>query len=217
MKVIDLFSGIGGFSLGLERAGFETIVFCEIDPYCRKVLRKHWPNVPIHEDIRTFRGFAVDVITGAFPCQPYSSAARGRNRRDSYLWQEMCRVIQESKPTWVISENVTKFDGLALTTMLTDLESLNYETAVFEIPACALDANHIRRRLWIFGYTNRNGKSGVSIDAQVAGVSKYRHHAGDLGKANGISPRVDRLRCLGSAIVPQIAELIGRAILNGKD
>lgn len=110
MRVLDLFSGIGGFSLGLERAGMQTIAFCEIDPYCRRVLRKHWPGVPIFEDVRTLRGEdvgPVDLVCGGYPCQPFSTAGKRRGTADDrHLWPEMLRVIDETRPTWVCGENV---------------------------------------------------------------------------------------------------------------
>ena len=117
-KVLDLFSGIGGFSLGLEWAGMETIAMCEKDAFCRQILAKHWPDIPIHEDIRSLDGSqykSVDVICGGFPCQPYSQAGRQLgNKDDRDLWSEMFRIIQESCPTWVIGENVSGFIGMAL-------------------------------------------------------------------------------------------------------
>ena len=141
-RVLDLFSGIGGFSLGLERAGMQTVAFCEIEPYCQAVLKKHWPDVPIHDDIRTLtvpRGTA-DVVCGGFPCQPFSSASRGRlNGRDDdrYLWPEMLRVVRECQPSWVIGENVAHLRGVDFDAVVTDLEREGYEVQALEIPACA--------------------------------------------------------------------------------
>ena len=109
LKVLDLFSGIGGFSLGLERTGgFETVAFCEIDPFCQKVLKKHWPDVPIYNDVRTLNyDGAVDVITGGFPCQPFSTAGKRGGGDDSrYLWPAMFSLIEKHRPSWVIGENV---------------------------------------------------------------------------------------------------------------
>ena len=111
MRVLDLFSGIGGFSLGLERAGMKTIAFCEQDEYCQKVLKKHWPDVPIHNDIRELDGTqyrgAVDVVCGGFPCQPFSQAGKRAGKDDDRdLWPEMFRIIREVQPARVIGENV---------------------------------------------------------------------------------------------------------------
>ena len=105
MNVLDLFSGIGGFSLGLERAGMRTVAFCEIDPWCRAVLRKHWPDIPCHHDIRKMPVVGADLACGGFPCQPFSTASRGRRVAED-LWPEMLRVIGLCKPSYVIAENV---------------------------------------------------------------------------------------------------------------
>jgi DNA (cytosine-5)-methyltransferase 1 len=129
MNVLDLFSGIGGFSLGLERAGMQTVAFCEIDFFCQRVLQKHWPTVPIYDDVRTLTAerlrtdeITADVICGGFPCQPFSSAARGRNRRDRNLWPEMRRIISECRPNWIICENVADIERMAIKQVVADLE-----------------------------------------------------------------------------------------------
>lgn len=118
MKVLDLFSGIGGFSLGLERAGMTTVAFCEIDEYCQKVLKKHWPTIPIFKDIRNLKGEEigpVDLICGGFPCQPFSVAGkRDGTSDDRHLWPEMLRLISETKPTWIIGENVAGITSMEL-------------------------------------------------------------------------------------------------------
>ena len=156
MNVLDLFSGIGGFSLGLERAGMRTVAFCETDEFCRRVLAKHWPDVPIHGDIKELNGdgISADLVCGGFPCQPFSVAGVRRGEADDrYLWPEMARVISEVRPRWVLAENVVGIDGLALDRVLSDLESLGYETAPpLEIPACAVDAPHRRQRVWIVAH-----------------------------------------------------------------
>jgi len=154
MMVLDLFSGIGGFSLGLKRAGMQTVAFCEIEEFPRKVLAKHWPNVPIHEDIRKldgrqYRG-TVDVVCGGFPCQPFSAAGKQGGRDDDRdLWPEMFRVIREVQPTWVIGENVAGFVNMELDRTLSDLEGAGYACQTFDIPAVGVDAPHIRHRVWI--------------------------------------------------------------------
>ena len=164
MKVLDLFSGIGGFSLGLERAGMQTIAFCENDPFCQKVLQKNWPNIPIHNDIREldgneFRG-KIDLICGGFPCQPFSVAGKRKGTEDNRdLWPEMFRIIQQAKPTWIIGENVANFTSMAFRRTKVDLESEGYIVQPFIIPACAVNAPHRRDRLWIVGYAKCNGSS----------------------------------------------------------
>jgi len=156
MEHIDLFSGIGGFALAALWAGFKTEVFCEKDKFCQQILKKHWPKVPIIEDIRDFDGTkwrGATILTGGFPCQPFSIAGKRRGKEDDrYLWPEMLRVISEAKPTWVLGENVAGIVHLALDQVLADLESEGYETATFIIPACAINAPHRRNRVWIIAH-----------------------------------------------------------------
>ena len=193
MRMLDLFSGIGGFSLAASWVWgdeLEIVAFCEIDKFCQKVLRKHWPDVPIIEDIREVtveRIFAdtesrgierelgnieqergrgiepngsyqqakyIDLLTGGFPCQPFSCAGKRKGRADDrFLWPEMLRVIREVHPTWVIAENVggifTQEQGVVFNQVLTDLENEGYEVQPFCIPACAKNAPHRRDRWWI--------------------------------------------------------------------
>jgi DNA (cytosine-5)-methyltransferase 1 len=157
MYVLDLFSGIGGFTVGLERAGMRTIGFCEIDPYCRAVIKKHWPGIPIFEDIRGIDaaglarlGPCIDLICGGFPCQPFSVAGGRKGKQDDRnLWPEMFRVVSLARPAWIIAENVTGLITMALDAVLTDLESIGYATRTLIIPAAAVGAPHRRDRLWI--------------------------------------------------------------------
>jgi len=158
---LDLFSGIGGFSLGLERTGgFRTIGFCETDAYCTKVLQKNFPGIPIHGDIRELKGTdfgAVDIITGGYPCQPFSVAGRQKGVEDPrHLWPEMFRVVQESRPTWVIGENVAGHIKLGLDSVLKDLESEGYRTRTFSVSASSVGANHQRERIWIVAHSECN-------------------------------------------------------------
>ena len=160
LKILDLFSGIGGFSLGLEATGgFETSAFCDIDPYCRKVLQQHWPNVPIYEDIKKLKGTdigTVDIITGGYPCQPFSVAGKQKGVEDKrHLWPEYFRLIKECRPTWVIGENVSGHIKLGLDSVIEDLESEDYSTRTFSISASSIGANHKRERIWIVAYTRQ--------------------------------------------------------------
>ena len=159
MKVLDLFSGIGGFSLGLEWAGMSTVAMCEKDPYCRKILAKHWPDLTIHEDIRNLDGKeyrnSIDLVAGGFPCQPFSVAGKRKGSDDDrHLWPEMRRVIQEAKPRWVIGENVFGFINMALDDVQADLEREHYEVRKFVLPAVAVDAKHRRDRIFVVAYSN---------------------------------------------------------------
>ena len=285
MKVLDLFSGIGGFSLGLERAGMKTVQFVENDPYCQKVLAKNFPGIPIHGDIKTFHyDKPVEIISGGFPCQPYSHAGEQRGKEDDrHLWEEYLRIIQEVRPPWVIGENVSGIINMELDQVLSDLESENYSHQSLVIPACAVNAPHRRDRVWIIARRNAmgnseynglstakesrspssisnnssqgenktfqsKGTSGRSNIKNVAHANKERiqgrKETGNLesegtqrnqfslrcsqrriGKnwsiepelgrvANGIPSRVDRIKSLGNAVVPQIVEIIGRAIME---
>lgn len=262
MKVLDLFSGIGGFSLGLERAGMETVAFCEIEEFPRKVLRKHWPDVPIFDDVRKLKGSdvgPVDIICGGYPCQPFSTAGRRKGKEDDrHLWPEFNRLVAELRPAWVIGENVAGHISMGLDDVLSDLEGQGYTCRTFVIPACAVGAIHRRDRCWIIGNADKNfrkqskalafdheAKQHDSIGFQYASNSErigqsrqgtpwepVNSEALEPGEANqsfnvmgwptepaicgaddGVSDGVDRLRALGNAVVPQIPEMIGRAIM----
>ena len=160
---LDLFSGIGGFALAAGWAGFETVGFCDNEPYAQAVLKKHWPDVPIHGDIKALDGTAyrgVTLLTGGFPCQPFSNAGKRRGKDDDrYLWPQMLRVIQEARPAWIIGENVAGIIGLALDKVCSDLEACGYEVEPIIIPACGVDAPHRRDRVWIMGNAKFNGHS----------------------------------------------------------
>ena len=154
LRVLDLFSGIGGFSLGLERTGgFETVAFCEIDPFCRKVLSKHWPDVPIFEDVRELTSEQtgpIDLICGGYPCQPFSHAGQRRGAEDDrHLWPEVKRLVASIRPRWCLFENVAGHISMGLDEVLSDLESEGYTAWTVVIPACAVDAPHRRDRVWI--------------------------------------------------------------------
>jgi DNA (cytosine-5)-methyltransferase 1 len=260
MRALDLFSGIGGFSLGLERAGMETVAFCEVDAFCRQVLAKHWPNVRIHDDVRTldgnqYRG-TVDVVCGGFPCQPFSVAGKRDGKDDDrHLWPEMLRIIREVQPRYVIGENVAGFVNMELDNCLSDLEAIGYACGAFVIPACAVDAQHRRDRVWILAYRDGDSESGSTVNAEARGMQEA-----DVGNANsaleqggrlssgvhpqepipysrsyeggrpapcewkpepgvgrvvdGVPRRMDRLKALGNAVVPQVVEQIGLAIMG---
>lgn len=164
LKLLDLFSGIGGFSLGLESTGFfETIGFVEKDKFCQKVLKKHWSNINIEEDIRNVKGekYQADVVTGGFPCQPFSVAGKRKSTADDrYLWDEMLRVIRETKPRWVIGENVEGIvninEGMVLRQVLNDLENEGFKSQCIIIPASGIGAWHQRKRIWIVANSNSN-------------------------------------------------------------
>ena len=287
MKVLDLSAGIGGFTLGLERAGFETSAFCEIDPYAQKVLKKNWPKVPIYDDVREITaerlasdGIRVDVITGGFPCQDISVAGKqaGIEGERSGLWTECARLIRELQPRYAIFENVPNLlngeRGGWFKRVLWDISALGYDAEWHCIPASELGAHHKRDRVWIMAYPNGDDRrrecstesyrrepwleSGSGGERQLerqatsdvadtiyerlqgrlsrgkntqrqdklgyirCGSTAYRQQTEsqwdiepNVGRvANGIPSRTHRLKCLGNAVVPQIPELIGRAICD---
>jgi DNA (cytosine-5)-methyltransferase 1 len=173
--MLDLFSGIGGFSYAGEKlvGGYETVAFCEYDKHAQKVLRKHWPDTEIIDDVRElandadrFRGL-VDIVVGGYPCQPFSLAGvRRGDKDDRHLWPEMLRIIQAVRPTWVIGENVAGHISMGLDTVLSDLEAEGYQARCFVIPAVAADARHRRDRCWIIAYADREGEPASAVDEQ---------------------------------------------------
>ena len=190
MTHLSLFSGIGGLDLAAEMAGFTTVGQCEWADYPTKVLERHWPDVPLWRDIRTLTKESfyertglrtVDVISGGFPCQPFSVAGKQRGKADDrFLWPEMRRVIEELQPSWVLGENVPGIVNLALDEVLFDLESIGYSTQAFIIPACGVDAPHKRERVAILAYSVNRGGS-VRRDWQFQNTSQNGGKGAYLG------------------------------------
>jgi DNA (cytosine-5)-methyltransferase 1 len=231
LRVLDLFSGIGGFSLGLERTGgFETVAFCEIDPYCRAVLKKHWPHVPQFEDVTKLHGSdigPVDVICGGFPCQDISHAGLrvGIEGARSGLWRDFARLIGELRPRYVIVENVAALNFRGLGRVLGDLAAIGYDAEWHVIPARLLGAPHERERCWIIAYPEsfaRLYQSDIGQEAQrlLAYSPPWQACPWSSPEAcvcrvdDGIPDRVVRTEKPGNAVIPFIPEIIGRAILN---
>lgn len=192
MMCLDLFSGVGGFSLAASwvwGADHHIHSFVEIDPFCQKVLKKHWPGTPIHDDIRSYHhdGTAIDLLTGGFPCQPFSCAGKqGGAGDDRFLWPEMLRVIRDVQPTWIIGENVAGIIGMELDNVLVELEASGYACQAFVIPACAVNAPHRRDRVWIVAKSNaeRRGRRENDKGEQAAGGN------GDSGAVIKNAPRL---------------------------
>lgn len=235
LTVGSLFSGIGGFDLGLYwTGGFETIWMVEIDEFCQKVLRKHapiyWPNAKFYKDIKDVSKenlISPDVIVGGFPCQPFSQAGKQRGKEDDrYLWPEMLRIISELKPRWIIGENVAGFINMELENAFADLEAEGYKVEAFVLPACAIEARHRRDRVWILAYSNEV-RFSWSKDKNIIRKLEYgferilpekrfSFNPGNIGRFNGVSAKLDtnRLAALGNSVVPQIPEILGRMILE---
>lgn len=277
----SLFSGIGGFDLAAQWNGWNNVFQCEKDEWCRKVLAKNFPTTKRFEDIKEFNAKeyngTIDIISGGFPCQPFSVAGQRKGKEDDrYLWAEMLRIINEVQPQYIVGENVTGIIGMALDTVLSDLEAQGYSTETYIIPACSKNAWHRRDRVWIVAYANcirrnneqkengqlvHNGEWNGTIEEQSRReqqcrigepgsilsdtTSKRQQGQGkcikwgsnseeeeretnnvvsnsinsqwavepELGRvANGIPNRLDRLKGLGNAIVPQVAYEIFRSI-----
>ena len=198
LKHLDLFSGIGGFSLGLEATGeFETVAFCEIEEFPRKVLQKHWPHVKQYKDIKelTYDKIKEDgirpinIITGGYPCQPFSNAGRKKGEQDPrHLWPEMFRLIKECRPSWVCAENVSGHIKLGLDSVLSDLESQGFQTRTFSISASSVGANHKRERVWILAYSERNNDQQEiqGVDGEKKKISgEHRKEDSDTRKPGG--------------------------------
>ena len=210
LKILDLFSGLGGFSLGLERTGrYKTVAFCEIDKYCTLLLQKHWKGVKIYNDVKkiTKEGFEADgiespdIITGGFPCQPFSVAGKQKGTSDDrHLWPEMFRIIKAFKPRFVIGENVPGIvniqDGVVFETVCTDLESQGYEVQPFNIPAAAVGAPHQRKRIWIIATladsVSNDERREISRSDEEKGRVQKEHRSKD--SASGIFSRTSEIR-----------------------
>lgn len=226
LRVLDLFSGIGGFSLGLERTGgFETVAFCEIDAGARKVLEKNWPNVPIFHDITKLTAGelhgAIDVICGGFPCQDISWAGKraGLTGERSGLWFEYRRLIAAFRPRYAIIENSAALASGGLEQILQSLDEIGYDAEWSSVSACALGFPHMRRRMFIVAYPQGEWRQQcrrieLPEGRHITRDIHYRFNQPEPPRvAHGISRRMDRNKQLGNSVVPQIPQWIGEAIL----
>ena len=228
MRVLDLFSGIGGFSLGLERAGMTTVAFCEIEPYARRVLAKHWPHVPLLGDVTTTEFPDADVICGGFPCQDVSAAGKraGITGSRSGLYRHLVRAIRVVRPRYAIVENVAALLGDGMGTVLGDVAESGYDAEWDCIPAGFAGAPHWRDRVWIVAHTPSARLEGwFPTQSAWTALREFAGRHVRVGASWPDAPKlprvgygfpdwVDRLRCLGNAVVPQIPEMIGRAIMG---
>lgn len=236
LRVLDLFSGIGGFSLGLERTGgFKTVAFCEIEDFPRRVIAKHWPDVPCYRDVRELTAerlaadgiTSVDVITGGFPCQDISAAGAkaGLHGDRSGLFFEIIRLCGELRPKFIIMENSPEL-LLWMGDVLRALAGRGFDAEWEIIPAAMFGAPHLRERVWIVAYAPEVSRlhelhlgDAIRFGLPYAGNPWAAQtwdapEAGTCRVDDGVPNRVDRTGSLGNAVVPQIPELIGNAILD---
>jgi DNA (cytosine-5)-methyltransferase 1 len=230
MNVLDLFSGIGGMALGFQRAGFQPVAFCESHTYARRVLARAWPAIPCYPDIRllssaSLRGDGVpwaDVLCGGFPCQDVSAAGRGAglDGARSGLWGEMLRLVQECRPDWVVAENVPALRVRGADRVLGGLEAAGYACWPLVVGAAHAGAPHRRGRVFILAHAvgarladRFRGPAGPAPILPVERPAGWAAEPGLDRMADGVPGRVDRLRALGNAVVPDVAEIIAHAIL----
>jgi DNA (cytosine-5)-methyltransferase 1 len=238
LRVLDLFSGIGGFSLGLERTGgFQTVAFCEIEPFCQRVLAKHWPGVPIYDDVRTADFPAADFITAGFPCQDLSlngnrSERTGLAGARTGHWREVVRALRVVRPIGALLENVAALLDRGMGEVLGDLASSGYSAEWDCVPAAAVGAPTLRDRVFIVAHadSDANGAQRDSFaQARIKTPRRRDAYGLDLAQSGawsavpepvrvdyGVPGTLDRLAALGNAVVPQIPELIGKAILEAE-
>lgn len=248
-RLLDLFSGIGGFSLGLERSeAFKTVAFCEIEPFCRRVLAKHWPQVPQYDDIRTLTaerlaadGIGVDAICGGFPCTNISHVAgswgevTGLDGEQSGLWWELFRLVRELRPKILLLENVPNLLGNGMAEVVGALSSIGYDCEWQCLSARILGAPHIRNRVWIVSYPgSQRRQTGIfellhvgeteitaPISWDVAGTTllgwgPWARQPPVPGVDERLPNRLDEIRSFGNCVLPQIPEIIGRAIAQAE-
>jgi DNA (cytosine-5)-methyltransferase 1 len=235
VNVGSLFSGIGGLDLGLERAGINVVGQVEIDPWCRRVLARHWPDVPQHDDVHTAADWwlngerpHVDLVFGGFPCQPVSDAGLKMAQQDErWLWPQMHDLIDTIRPTWVVGENVPGLRTRGLNLVLRDLRRLGYVVRAGYISACEVGAPHARQRLFVLAHAASVGRCPWRTDGGRAGTADGRQAHAETPRgtwwsrepdvdrvAYGVPSGVDRRRGLGNAVVPQVAEHIGRILMG---
>lgn len=220
LRVLSLFAGIGGFDLGLKWAGgFETVAVCEIEPFQRALLKQHWPNALQFEDIHNVQTVDCDVICGGFPCQKFSTASRGR-RVAADLWPEMWRVVSLNRPTYVIAENVSEH---AIRLAASQLADLGYTVTVRNISGDDCGAPHVRSRWWTVAHSHEEGEFQRTLDAEMAklpelcaGLWTAETYASAVRIPHGIPYRVHRVEALGNAVIPQIPQVIGQAIIRSR-
>ena len=225
MRHIDLCSGIGGFSLAFEWEGFETVGFAEVDPFCSQVLKKNWPTVPNYGDVKKIADDPTtlpefDVLTAGYPCQPFSSAGKKKGTDDTrHLWPDIRRIVQARRPSWCVFENVLGHVSMGIDEVFSALEDDGYQTEAFVVPAVAIDAHHRRDRVWIVANTDCPFSQGRGLSSR--GTQEHTNPVlpnrwppePSVGRvAHGLPYQSHRLKALGNAIVPQVAQRIAYCI-----
>jgi DNA (cytosine-5)-methyltransferase 1 len=242
MKMLSLFSGVGGIDLAAQWAGIQTAAFCEIEPFCRKILHQHWPDIPIFGDVHKLNKEVlqnagirdVDIVAGGFPCQPFSRAGKQRGISDErYLWPEMLRITNEIRPTWLIGENVENAVRIVLDDIIDSLEAINYKTQAFVISAKCSGAYFEGKRTFIVA-TPYDRSAIMRMDKQFQADAKIKGRGNHIrrraeklntgkrrtlesrpyGVADGVPNRVDRIKALGNAVRPQQIYPIFKAIAD---
>ena len=213
LRHVDLCSGIGGFALGFEWAGLsQPILFCDTEPWCRQILKQHWPDVPIAEDVKDLANEPntvpdCDIITAGYPCQPFSVAGKQEGTEDDrHIWPYISEIVSLKRPTWVVLENVYGHIALGLDQVLFDLEAEGYTSRTFIVPACGVDAPHRRDRIFVVGYTEHNGLPST----EVARGTEEASGRGTQGQGIAIEPEgTGRPRDSGSVEEATRANLLG--------
>jgi len=226
MRFISLFTGIGGIDLGLERAGMTCVAQVENDPYCNKILNKHWPDVPKYGDIHDVKELPhADLIAGGFPCQPVSLAGKRKGTDDErWLWPQFARIIRLVRPRYVLVENTSGLLSRGMGDILGDLAQIGYDAEWDRLSACNYGASHMRRRVFIVAYSNSSRRNGWTRVFRPPGRPELENRRSswpaftELDRtAYGIPGRTLRLRALGNAVVPQVAQHIGELIQQHHD
>ena len=228
LRHFDVCSGIGGFSLGFRWAALsEPVAFCEIDPYCQKVLAKNFPNIPIFNDVKELINDRPestrtipdhDILTSGYPCQPFSVAGQRRGEEDERnIWRFVFKIVKRKHPTWCVFENVYGHIAMGLDQVLHDMESEGYSTQTFVVPACSLNAPHKRDRLWIvcnLADTKSEGLQG--LDKRSPTISSERDEITDIGTKGSRDKNVANSKCMGRESRTSVREELAREESHGK-
>ena len=228
LRHFDVCSGIGGFSLGFRWAALsEPVAFCEIDPYCQKVLAKNFPNIPIFNDVKELVNDRPestrtipdhDILTSGYPCQPFSVAGQRRGEEDERnIWRFVFEIVKRKHPTWCVFENVYGHIAMGLDQVLHDMESEGYSTQTFVVPACSLNAPHKRDRLWIvcnLADTKSEGLQG--LDKRSPTISTERDKITDIGTKGSRDKNVANTKCMGRESRTSVREELAREESHGK-